>query len=306
MNMSSTRIKSSKSDQVFTVINGTILIILFIALIYPLVFVLSASFSSPEVVSRGEMILFPQKITIVGYKRIFENNDVWKGFANTIINTVLGTILNLFVTIPCGYALSRKDMPLRRILIVYFMVTMYFNSGIIPHYLNVRSLGLLNTRAILIIGGAVSVYNVIVCKSFFGTTIPWVLHEAARIDGANDTRTFFEIILPLSKPIIVVIALYCAVGHWNSYFIAMVYIQDRRLFPLQLFLREILLQSKFAVAMAMSGADAESIQYMYNEQEVANQLKYGIIVVSTLPMMLIYPFLQRFFEKGIMIGSVKG
>lgn len=252
------------------------------------------------------MLLLPKGATLLGYRQIFRYDEIWSGYINTIINTLLGTALNVAVTIPCGYALSRRDMPLRGVLTVYFMVTMYFNSGVIPHYLNVRSLGLLNTRAILVIGGAVSVYNLIVCRSFFANSIPWTLHEAARIDGANDVRTFFSVVLPLSKPIIVVVALYCAVNHWNSYFTAMVYIQDRKLFPLQLVLREILLQSQAAASMIGAATDAESVRYLYEQQDAANQIKYGVIVVSTLPMMVVYPWLQRFFAKGVMVGSVKG
>lgn len=299
-------IRASREDRIFGAVNAVLLALAFAAIVYPLAFVLSASFSIPKAVASGEMLLLPKGVTLQGYRQIFQHQEIWTGYANTLLYTVLGTALNLAVTIPCGYALSRRDMPLRGALMVYFMITMYFNSGIIPHYLNVRSMGLLNTRTILMVGGAVSVYNLIVCRSFFATSIPWALHEAARIDGASDARTFADIVLPLSKPIIVVIALYCAVAHWNSYFTAMVYIQDRRLFPLQLFLREILLKSQAATAMLSSTSDAEAAMELYAQQEAANQIKYGVIVVSTLPMMMVYPWLQRFFAKGVMIGSVKG
>ncbi|MDD6884788.1 MAG: carbohydrate ABC transporter permease [Eubacteriales bacterium] len=304
--MTGIKVRASREDRIFEVVNGILLAMAFVVIVYPLVFVLSASFSSPKAVASGEMLLLPKGVTLQGYRQIFQYQEIWTGYANTLFYTVLGTMINLFVTIPCGYALSRRDMPLRGALMVYFMITMYFNSGIIPHYLNVRSMGLLNTRTILLVGGAVSVYNLIVCRSFFGTSIPWALHEAARIDGASDARTFVDIVLPLSKPILVVIALYCAVAHWNSYFTAMVYIQDRKLFPLQLFLREILLKSQAATAMLSNTADAEAAMELYAQQEAANQIKYGVIVVSTLPMMMVYPWLQRFFAKGVMIGSVKG
>jgi putative aldouronate transport system permease protein len=299
-------IRESIGDRMFSVINGFLLALLFVILIYPLLFVVSASFSDPKAVASGEMVLLPKDATLLGYQQIFEYKDIWMGYYNTIFYTVVGTTLNVIVTIPCGYALSRRDMPLRGILMVFFMITMYFNSGLIPHYLNVRSFGLLNTRIILVIGGAVSVYHLIVSRSFFATSIPWELHEAARIDGASDAHTFFSIILPLSKPILIVISLYCAVNHWNSYFIAMVYVRDRALFPLQLVLREVLLKSQIAAAMASQAMDAEAIMELYAQQDAANQIKYGIIVVSTLPMMIIYPWLQRFFIKGVMIGSVKG
>lgn len=304
--MTGIKVRASREDRIFEVVNGILLAMAFVVIVYPLVFVLSASFSSPKAVASGEMLLLPKGVTLQGYRQIFQYQEIWTGYANTLFYTVLGTMINLFVTIPCGYALSRRDMPLRGALMVYFMITMYFNSGIIPHYLNVRSMGLLNTRTILLVGGAVSVYNLIVCRSFFGTSIPWALHEAARIDGASDARTFVDIVLPLSRPILVVIALYCAVAHWNSYFTAMVYIQDRKLFPLQLFLREILLKSQAATAMLSNTADAEAAMELYAQQEAANQIKYGVIVVSTLPMMMVYPWLQRFFAKGVMIGSVKG
>mgnify|MGYP004670229061 CR=1 FL=1 len=299
-------IRQSRGDRLFGAVNSLMLAAAFLVIVYPLIFVVSASFSDPRAVASGQMLLLPKGATLLGYKRIFQYREIWTGYANTILYTCMGTLLNLAVTIPCGYALSRRDMPVRNALMVFFMITMYFNSGIIPHYLNVRSMGLLNTRAILVIGGAVSVYNLIICRSFFSNSIPWAIQEAAYIDGASDARTFFSIVLPLSKPIVVVIALYCAVAHWNSYFTAMVYIQNRRLFPLQLVLREILLQSQATAAMIGAATDAESVQYLYDQKNAADQIKYGVIVVSTLPMMLVYPWLQSFFAKGVMIGSVKG
>ena len=304
--MQATKIHRSRGDKIYYGICYAVVLLMTLAVLYPLVYIVSASFSSASAVNKGKVWLWPVDFSTYSYQYLLSYKTVWIGYANTLFYTVLGTMINLFVTIPCGYALSRRDMPLRGALMVYFMITMYFNSGIIPHYLNVRSMGLLNTRTILLVGGAVSVYNLIVCRSFFGTSIPWALHEAARIDGASDARTFVDIVLPLSKPILVVIALYCAVAHWNSYFTAMVYIQDRKLFPLQLFLREILLKSQAATAMLSNTADAEAAMELYAQQEAANQIKYGVIVVSTLPMMMVYPWLQRFFAKGVMIGSVKG
>lgn len=299
-------IRESRKDRLFVFANGTVLLLSAIVLLYPLIFVLSASFSQPKEVASGNIILFPKHITTLGYQRILEYSEIWKGYLNTILYTFLGTSLNLFVTIPCGYALSRRDMPFRNSIMVYFLITMYFSSGLIPHYLNVRSMGLLNTRAILIVGGAVSVYNLIVARSFFSATIPWELHEAARIDGATDFQMFSSIILPLARPILVVIGLYCAVGHWNSYFTAMVYIKNRELFPLQLILREVLLKSQAAALMISQSTDPEAVLELHVQQDAANQIKYGIIVVSTLPTMVVYPWLQRFFEKGVMLGSVKG
>jgi putative aldouronate transport system permease protein len=197
-------------------------------------------------------------------------------------------------------------MPGRNILMGLFIFTMYFSGGLIPGYLNVRSFGLLNTRTIMLIGGLLSVYNMIVCRTFFASTIPWELHEASQIDGASDFTIFYRIILPLSKPVMAVMALYYGVGHWNSYFGAMIYLRDRDKFPLQLFLREILIQSKLMANAIAEVVDAEAVLAMIALQDTANILKYCIIVAATAPMLILYPFLQKYFEKGILIGSIKG
>lgn len=304
--MKKKKMRMSPGDRAFVIINGLLLVLLFILLIYPILFVISASFSDPDLVNSGKIILLPRGITLDGYKRILQNTELWTGYANTIFYTVAGTLLNLAVTIPCAYALSRRDLPGRGGFMVIFMFTMYFSGGLIPAYLNVKSMGLLNTRAIMLINGLVSTYNVIVSRTFFGSTIPWEMHEAARVDGANDARTFLSIILPLSKPILVVMALYYGVARWNSYFDAMIYLRNRSYFPLQLFLREILIQSQLAKGMMANALDAESALAMANQANEANLIKYCVIIVSTAPMMIIYPWLQKFFAKGVMIGSVKG
>lgn len=298
--------KLSPSDRTFVIINGLVLIMLFCLTLYPIIFVLSASISSPMVVNSGDLILLPKDITWHGYKKIFGEPEIWTGYLNTIFYTVVGTTINLLVTIPCAYGLSRRDVPGRNAIMTLFLITMYFSGGLIPAYLNVKELGLLHTRTIMLINGTVSVYNLIVSRTFFSSSIPWELHEAARVDGASDFMTFVKIILPLSKPILVVMALYYGVGHWNSYFVAMIFLKERETFPLQLFLREILLKSQMASMMIGDSVDAEAAKFMAQQADEANLIKYGVIVVATVPMLAIYPWLQKFFAKGVMIGSIKG
>lgn len=299
-------VKMSAGDRAFVIINSTLLIFLFVIMLYPMIFVLSASISDPTMVSGGKMVLWPVGINFDGFKKLQDYGEIWLGYANTIFYTVVGTILNLAVTIPCAYALSRKDLAGRNIIMTYFIITMYFSGGMIPAYLNMRDLGLVNTRWVLLITGLVSVYNLIVSRTFFSSTIPWELHEAATLDGCSDFRMFTQIVLPLSKPIMVVLMLYYGVGHWNTYFDAMIYLRDRELFPLQLVLREILIQSQMVDSALSSAVDASETAALLRQQDAANQLKYVLIVVSTLPMLIIYPWLQKYFAKGVMIGSIKG
>ena len=304
--MKKTKMRASRGDRLFVFVKGAVLILLFVLLIYPILFVISASFSAPDMVNAGKVILLPKGFTLDGYRRILQYDEIWLGYANTFFYTFVGTLLNLVFTIPCAYALSRRDLPGRGAIMVVFMFTMYFSGGLIPGYLNIKQLGLLNTRLVLLISGLVSTYNVIVSRTFFASTIPWEMHEAARVDGASDARTFVSIILPLSKPILVVMALYYGVGRWNSYFDAMIYLRDRALYPLQLFLREILIQSQLSKAMLANATDAETALALANQANEANLIKYCVIIVSTVPMLAIYPWLQRFFAKGVMIGSIKG
>lgn len=300
------RYRVTPKDRVFLFVNYLFLIIAFLVTLYPMIFVLSASISDPHAVASGKMVLWPVGITFSGYEHLMQYKDIWTGYANSIFYTILGTIFNLVATIPAAYALSRKDLPGRGVIMGLFLFTMYFSGGLIPTYLNMKSFHLLNTRTIMLLSGLVSVYNLIVSRTFFASSIPWELHEAAQIDGASDFQTFGKIILPLSKPIMAVMMLYYGVGHWNAYFNAMIYIKDRNKFPLQLFLREILLQAQAAASSIVEGADAETLKAMLAQQDTANLLKYGVIVVATLPMLIIYPWMQKYFAKGVMIGSVKG
>lgn len=277
------------------------LILVMLLVLYPLVYVVSASFSDPYAVSGGEMILWPVRFTLEGYQRILGYGELWTGYANTLFYTVAGTVLALAVTLPAAYAMSRPEFVGRGVLMVMVMITMFFSGGLIPTYLNIKNLGLLDTRLLMIICGASSAYNLIVARTFFAS-LPNALVEAARIDGASNTRVFCRIILPLSKPIIAVMALYFAVPHWNDYITPLIYLRDRELFPLQIFLKEILMQDQMSASMALEDGALEFVQ---DKARIAEMVKYASIVVSSLPLIVIYPFLQRYFIKGVMIGAVK-
>lgn len=296
-----------RQDRIFVAVNGILLLLIFLVTLYPLLFVLSASFSDPTEVALGKMWLLPVKPTLHGYRYILKYQEIWTGYANTIFYTIFGTMVNLFLTLPCAYALSRRDIKGRGAVMTFFLITMYVGGGMIPTYLNISSLGLLNRRAVMLLCNGLSVYNMIVARTFYASTIPWELHEAAFIDGANDWYVFWKIVTPLSKPIMVVMILYYGVMHWNAWFSAFLYLKDRTMFPLQIILKEILTQSKFfAEQLTDASLSAEEQLYFQEQANVANMLKYVVIVVSTAPMLAVYPWLQKFFAKGVMIGSVKG
>ncbi|CAM3023264.1 carbohydrate ABC transporter permease [Paenibacillus taichungensis] len=301
----STAVKESRSDKVFLWCNYIYLTIALVIVLYPLLYIISASISDPKFVSSGEMWLLPKGITFEGYARVFENTNIWIGYKNTIIYTVLGTLVNLMVTLPAAYALSRSDFAGRGFFMAMFMVTMFFSGGLVPSYLLVKDLGMVNSIWALILPGAASIWNIIVCRTFFQSTIPKELQEAAHIDGCTNTRLFIRIVLPLSMPIIAVMALFYGVGHWNSYFSAMIYLNDSSKYPLQLFLRQILVLQEMA-AQGGGAIDTSSATAMNSKAEIAALVKYAVIIVSTLPVIAIYPFLQRYFVQGVMIGSVKG
>ncbi|MBQ8232227.1 MAG: carbohydrate ABC transporter permease [Lachnospiraceae bacterium] len=301
-------LRYSLGDSVFLAIVYLLLLFSFLIILYPILYVISASFSDPNAVAGGEMILWPINPSLQAYEYILHYGDIWTGYANTIFYTVAGTLLNLLFTLPCAYMLSRRDVVGRGIIMTLFVITMYFGGGLIPTYLNLNELGMINTRWSLLLPGVVSAYNLIVARTFFVNTIPWELQEAAFLDGCSDFRMFTKIILPLSSPIIVVMTLYYGVGHWNAYFNAMIYIRDRELYPLQVFLREILTMGQFASDAMQNGGDLspEEMLALAKQTETANMIKYAVIVVSTAPMLIVYPFLQKYFAKGVMIGSVKG
>lgn len=300
-----TGVKETKRDKIFMVCNYIYVFLAFIIVFYPLVYIVSASISDPKFVSSGEMWLFPKGITFEGYKRVFENSDIWTGYANTILYTVVGTSINLFVTLPAAYALSRKDFVGRNFFMGMFMVTMFFGGGLVPSYLLVKELGMINTMWALVLPSAASIWNIIVSRTFFQSTIPNELQDAAQIDGCTNMRMFIKIVLPLSMPIIAVMALFYGVGNWNSYFSALIYLNDSAKYPLQLVLRQILVLQEMS-AQGGGIMDASSAAALNSKAEIAALVKYAVIIVATVPIIAIYPFLQRYFVQGVMIGSVKG
>lgn len=268
-----------------------------ILILYPLYFIVIASVSDQNLVANGQVFLFPKGIQFGGFKRVFENELLLSGYANTILYTFLGTAFNMVLTIPAAYALSRKDFLPRRILMFVFVFTMYFSGGLVPTYLLMKDLRLLNTMWVMIVPFAVNVTNLIIARSFFEASIPDELLEAAVMDGCTNTRFFLDVVLPLSKAILAVITLYYAVQHWNEYFNALIYLKDTALYPLQLVIRDILVMNQKASASASAASSAV---------QIAEQVKYAIILVSTIPIMIFFPFVQKYFMKGVMIGAIKG
>jgi len=295
------RIHQSWHDQVFDIVNIIIMVALFIIFVWPLLFVFSASFSDPNAVWNGKMWGIPVGFNVECYKTILKYRNIWIGYGNTILYTVLGTVINLVMTVCAAYPLSRKDFVPRNFLMGMFVFTMYFGGGLIPTYLVVQKLGLLDTVWAMVIPGAVSIYNVIVTRTYFQSSIPEVLQEVAELDGANSAQYLIYIVLPLSAPIIAVMALYYGVGHWNSYFDALIYLQDMNKYPLQMFLRDILIQNK--VDLNMMGLDTTQAEA---KQKLAQTIKYGVMIVASVPVLCFYPFVQKYFVKGVMIGAIKG
>jgi putative aldouronate transport system permease protein len=295
-------IKESFTDKIFDITNKVFVTLLILVILYPLIYIISASISDPNVVNSGKMWLWPLEITFEGYERVFQNKEIWIGYRNTVFYTLVGTFINLLVTLPCAYALSRRDIKGRNVIMFLIVFTMFFNGGLIPTFLIVKNLGMLNTVWALMIPNAAAVWNIIVARTFFHSNIPRELEEAAEMDGCGPFRLFGQIIVPLSKPIIAVMALFYGVGHWNSYFNALIYLSDENLFPLQLFLREILVLTEMSSSMMMDGGDLEAIA---QQAKIADIIKYAVIIVSALPLLIVYPFLQRYFVQGVLIGSIK-
>ncbi|MEQ7027459.1 carbohydrate ABC transporter permease [Enterococcus gallinarum] len=298
-------VKDTRADKIFLVFVYFFLAIALLIVLYPLIYIVSASISNPHLVNSGEMWLLPKGVTFEGYRTLLGNSSIWRGYLNTIYYTVLGTSINLLVTLPCAYALSRDDFYGRRAFTNFMLVTMFLSGGLIPSYLLIRSLGMLNTVWALVIPGAVSVYNVVVTRTFFQTTIPREMEEAAIVDGCSDFRLFMQIVLPLSTPIIAVMALFYGVGHWNSFFSALIYLSDKSMYPLQMILREILILQDMS-SNTVSNVTSEMASMLYSKQQLAGVIKYGVMIVSSLPVIIVYPFLQKYFVKGMMVGSIKG
>ena len=291
-------IKLTSGDRAFYAVNAVLLALLALIVIYPLYFIIIASFSDPDAVLGGRVILYPVQVTFEGYAKILQRTDVWRGYLNTIIYTALTVVLSLAVTIPGGWALSRKTIPGKKFLMIYFIIPMFFGGGLIPFYNVMSKLGLINTIWAIILPSIMSVWNLFMTRTFFESSIPDGLVEAAKIDGAGEFRIFTLLVLPLSKAILAVMALYYAIGQWNSYFNAMIFLQNENLYPLQLVLKEILIASE-----STTGGSGETILEQYR---TANQIKYVSVIVSSAPVMLLYPFVQKYFAQGVMIGSLKG
>lgn len=292
--------KIISSDKYFDFVNVVLTVLLMIVFVYPLYFVIIASFSDTNAIWNGEVVLYPVRPSLDGYKEIIKYTEIWLGYLNSIIYTTVGVIVNLFITITAAYALSRKEFMLRGIIMKIFIFTMFFGGGLIPTYLLIRNLGLLDSMWVLILPGAASVTNIIITRTFFQSTISDELKDAAFLDGCTNIGFLIRIVLPLSKAIIAVMALYYGVGHWNSYFGAMIYLNTRAKYPLQLIVREILLRTSTAFEAV---GDEERIAL---QMRLGELIKYCAIIISSLPALLIYPFVQKSFIKGVMIGSIKG
>lgn len=292
--------RKTREDRIFEAANCLVLILAAFLVLYPLYFIVIASVSDPNLVAGGHVWLFPKGFTLEGYKRIFSDSSILSGYKNSIIYAASGAVITVTLTVTAAYPLSRRDFYGKNFFMGIFMITMFFGGGLIPTYLVVKKLHMLDTVWAMIIPNAVSVFNLIITRTFFTMSIPEELREAASIDGCTDIKFFTKILLPLSKPIIAVIALFTIVGQWNGYFDALIFINKERMYPLQLILRNILIQSQPQQGMIVD------VDTLLAKQRARELIQYGIIIVSTLPLLIIYPFLQKYFVKGVMIGSIKG
>jgi putative aldouronate transport system permease protein len=297
----------SKNDRIFDFVNIILLIILTLVLLYPLYFTVIASVSEPMDVATGQVLFLPKGFTTDAYREVFKNSEIWQAYLNSVIYTVAGTLFSLAMTIPAAYVLSKKELLGRSMLSTYFVITMFFGGGLIPTYLQVKNLGLLNKSYTLIVLGALSVYNMVIVRVYFESAISNTLYEAAEIDGCSPIGQFFRIAIPLSKPVIAVITLYYAVAKWNDFFHGLLFLSKSSYYPLQLVLRNILIENQTRLAtMDVTNLKAEELLYMTRQAYLAESMKYALIFISSLPMLIAYPFVQKYFVKGVMIGSIKG
>lgn len=294
------RITKSKGDRLFFALNDILLSLALIIVLLPIIYIVSSSFSSPEAVMTGQVLLWPVQPSLEGYAAVFKYNTIVSGYLNSIYYTVAGSAINIVMTVMAAYPLSRPRMAGRKLLMFLFTFTMIFSGGLIPSYLLASGLGIVNTRWVMLIPGAIGVYNLIICRTFFQNSIPEELFEAASIDGCNHAHFIISVVLPLSKPILAVLLLYYAVSHWNSYFSAFIYLSDRSMFPLQIVLREILIRNTIDPSVVYDP------QLDAVKQGLSDLLKYSLIVVATVPFMVVYPFVSKHFVKGALIGAVKG
>jgi len=292
--------KKTFGDRVFDVCNVLIMVALLIVFLWPLWFVIIASISDPKAVLNGEVLLWPKDITLIGFKKILQYDQIWVGYGNSIFYTVAGTIVSLTLSVCMAYPMSVKTFGPRKYLMVFFMITMYFNGGLIPTFLLMKNLHVLNTRFAMLLPGLISVYNCLIIRSYFMNSIPGELQEAATLDGAGQGAYLVKVVVPLSKPVFSVVGLYYAVAYWNNYTKGLYYIYDREKLPLQNILRDLLTSSKMVTDL-MEDPEATKLAL-----ETAQSMKYGVIIVAALPMMILYPFIQKHFVKGVMVGAVKG
>ena len=299
------RINDCKADQTFDAVNIIIMILLLFVFIWPLWFVVISSFSNPYEVWKGNVFIWFNGFTLKGYDQLIRYAPIWVGYRNNLLYTGLGTIINMIITVLCAYPLSRKDWMPRRFWLTFCLITMYFSGGLIPTYLVVRGLGLTNTIWAMMIPTALSFYNALIIRSYFMNSIPHELQEASELDGANAARYLVSVVLPLSKPVLAIIGLYYAVGHWNDYYNALIYVSNRELIPLQTALREVLMSAS-SIADLLQNGNSNIAMQMQEKQELAMSLKYTSIIAGIIPMMIVYPFVQKYFIKGVMVGAIKG
>ena len=289
--------RKCRQDKIFIIVDSILALFFLLICLYPLYFILIASFSNPSLVAGGKVWIIPRGLTLDGYKMMLAKSEIWRGYGNTILYTLTGPTINLIFTISAGYALSRKTLPFRSAINMFFLLTMFINGGLIPTYLLMNSLHLVNTFAIMVLMGGVNVWNFIICRTFFETNIPTEVLEAAKIDGSNELVFFMRIALPLSKSILAVMTLFFAVEHWNGYYNALVYLRSENKYPLQLVLRNLLLTTQLSPETSDSG-----MAQLLNLQS----MKYGVIVIASVPVLILYPFIQKHFVKGVMVGAIKG
>ena len=300
------RLRESFGDRLFSAVNICLLVLLVVVMIYPLYFTVIASVSDPFKVVTGQVYLLPKGFNIEAYENVFKDARVWSGYRNTVFYTVAGTLLNLLLTIPGAYVWSKKDLFGRQVLAAYLLIPMYFSGGLVPTYLQVKSLGLLNRPITLAVLGGVSVYNMILARVYFQNSIPNSLYESATIDGASEWDNFVSIALPLAKPIIAVVTLYYAVSRWNEYYNALIYISNSDYYPLQMQLRNILLLNQNLADITTQTMGGSELEEFERRQYMAMTMKYALIYIASAPLLIAYPFVQKHFVKGVMIGSIKG
>lgn len=301
--MSKTGIKISRQDKLFYVVCDTLAVVLTLLVLYPIIYIISASISDPDLLVQGKVWLLPVGFSTEAYELLFSYTSLWTGYRNTIFYTIVGTTINLIVTLICAYPLSRRDLPGQSVLSFIFSFTMLFSGGMIPSYILVKNLGIMDTVWAMLLPGAMSVYNMIVARSFMRSNIPIEMLEASQIDGCDDFRFFISMVLPLSKAVIAVLALWYAVGMWNSYFTGFLYLKTKELYPLQLFLKQILVDAESLTELP---EEADAIYITRQSANVKVSIKYAIIIVSTVPLFAFYPFAQKYFQKGVMLGGIKG